>query len=175
MSFRRNSPVHPVLSNYLVPRGQRYWGEPPEAPAEAHWEKKTERTTNISEFPPLDSSAHSPSQFSLFHSVDEYDTGRLQSPGRGDFPPGGFERRRAAKFKLEDSRFEEPSRDLSDFDSRFESFEAPRAPERFREYERVGPKEGGRRASRDFRESRGGDRFRHSSSGRAKLGNSGPV
>lgn len=189
MSYHKEQRVQPVLSNYLLPRGQRFWAEFPENRAtqlDPKWGKKSEITTNISEVPPIDSHLHSQEHFSLFHSVDDYENQPLGSPLQRDFydmkkSPRGA-RKKTNKFKLEDYDFVDATDEISDFDSRIESFEVSRDPghsfqgraRRFGKQKQISQKNASREQRRQNElAGRGGERLRHFSNGHPKIGNSG--
>lgn len=189
MNYQRNPPTQPVLSNYLLPRGQRFWAEVPEsqtAHSESHWNKKSENTTNITEKLPIDSKLYSQEAVSLFHSVDDYENQFLDSPIRRDFydmkKSPKASRKKGTKFKLEDYDLVDATDEMSEFDSRIDSYEVSRdlgrglqaRTQRFGKQQQILRKKPVREQWRE-RElgQHTGERSRYHSSGYSKIGNSG--
>ena len=74
MNYMRSQLVNPVLTNYLVPRDQRFKTEALDqhpSNSESYWGKKSEKTTNTSEMPHISSNLESPEPYSIDHSVRE--------------------------------------------------------------------------------------------------------
>jgi len=107
-----NHLVNPVLSNYLVPRNERFkqdFMNNQMSYSESHWGKKSEKTTNISEMPYMSSNLESPEPYSLNQSLQD-DTLKYYENSRemGDFYRNPKRQKRIAykmerTFELEDS------------------------------------------------------------------------
>ena len=69
-----NQMINPVLSNYLVPRNERFKQDSMNnqmSYSEKHWGKKSEKTTNFSEMPHKSSNLESPEPYSIDQSIKE--------------------------------------------------------------------------------------------------------
>jgi len=132
MNYPNSQLINPVLSNYLVPRGQRYRSELSENYtnySDSYWAKKSEKTTNISDMPAIDSILESPEPYSLSQSVEDTPKyGQFQSKNKGQSINKNYHKymKKNKTFKFEDYNLIDGTEDHSDYHSYNESFENSR-------------------------------------------------
>lgn len=135
MHHQHHKMVSPVLSNYLVPRHQRFRPQvfhTPQAPSDSYFSKKSEKTTNITEMPQVSSNLDSPEPFSLEHSINydnpsrskmkAYDTPNYHSRQR-DSRSNGKYAGQYKSFKLDDYENTRNEEYIDDSDAQGHSFQ----------------------------------------------------
>jgi len=97
------------------------------AHSDSYWGKKSEKTTNISDMPAMDSNLESPEPFSISQSIDDSQRYEQNQSKRRKYSSIGknqkISMKRAKKFKFEDYDLIDGTEEPSDFQSNTESFE----------------------------------------------------
>jgi hypothetical protein len=95
--------------------------------SDSFWGKKSEKTTNISDMPAMDSNLESPGPFSITQSIDDSQRYEQIQSNRRKYSSIGknqkISMKRAKKFKFEDYDLIDGTEEPSDFQSNTESFD----------------------------------------------------